>query len=351
MGKKLTSYRDDPYIDSPYQRILWGKKHLPVCHGGDDFYCDLDGYKPLIYRENKHGFRGDPFTSDTEMIFVGCSMTYGTGIPDEDLLWGNILAKKLKLKASSIAKPGASIYQLVSMIFQYISDYGAPKCIYALFPGFYRIRVPIDGNILSSNQGAEAHTYDNSVDGFPKHYYTTLHLENDDERVKFSKKPHLAEEVISLDLAAELNVNSLRMLELYCKTNGIQLAWTSWELGYANFLSSLPDELKFDYFFNANHQNLSSKKYLKNGPKTVYFKDEQSYADCRFAHEEIDCDCYQKCHQPERLKFEGENRKDYFDCGLDTYKGGFSAHPGAHTQLHYAELFISDEARAVKEVW
>ena len=51
----------------------------------------------MLYTVNKHGFRGDNFsTKDDAIMFLGCSFTFGIGVPDEDVWCRNVADKRNK---------------------------------------------------------------------------------------------------------------------------------------------------------------------------------------------------------------------------------------------------------------
>lgn len=60
------------------------------------------GYK---YNTNEHGFRSDEFIGDDGIIFLGCSLTYGYGL-EEDETWPWIVGKHFQSKVWNLAMSG-----------------------------------------------------------------------------------------------------------------------------------------------------------------------------------------------------------------------------------------------------
>jgi len=61
----------------------------------------------VSYRRNRHGFRGDNFTDHTDLICLGCSFTFGFGIPEEHS-WPSVLAKRLASAHVNLGVCGAA---------------------------------------------------------------------------------------------------------------------------------------------------------------------------------------------------------------------------------------------------
>lgn len=61
----------------------------------------------FTYKFNSHGFRCEEFTADPSIVFLGCSMTAGIGLPIE-LTWPTLVSNKLNLKCYNLGIGGAS---------------------------------------------------------------------------------------------------------------------------------------------------------------------------------------------------------------------------------------------------
>ena len=62
----------------------------------------------FTYTFNSHGFRCNEFTSEPTAMFLGCSFTFGTGLPIE-ATWAYLVAQKLNLKLANLATGGAAL--------------------------------------------------------------------------------------------------------------------------------------------------------------------------------------------------------------------------------------------------
>jgi hypothetical protein len=151
-----------------------------------------------FYKLNSSQLRCDEFTTEHDgkhVVFAGCSMTAGEGIP-ENKLWTKKLYNRLSQdhKMSgyfNIAFPGATIMEVVIQIFKYIKLYGNPEILFVNLPDIDREYV----NISSTNI--------KEVDRNP--------IDN----VKVSKVNYLS-------------IGMYMSLVEYCRSNGIKLYAYSW---------------------------------------------------------------------------------------------------------------------------
>lgn len=94
-----------------------------------------------FYKTNSYGYRCDSFTKEhdgTHILFAGCSVTFGEGLP-ENFLWAKKLYNKISetTKTSgyfNIGRPGSSITDIVGLVKAYQNRYGTPDYIFILFP-------------------------------------------------------------------------------------------------------------------------------------------------------------------------------------------------------------------------
>lgn len=99
----------------------------------------------IDYVLNSHGFRSDEFTEKHEgkhVLFIGCSVTFGTGLPIEKT-WSKILYNKLsknnKLSGYfNLSFPGAASTEIIFNAVKYIQKFGAPEEIYFMVPEIMR---------------------------------------------------------------------------------------------------------------------------------------------------------------------------------------------------------------------
>jgi len=282
-----------------------------------------------VYKANSFGFRSDEFVFNTEMIFAGCSVTYGAGIP-EDGIWGNVLAEKLGMAASNISRAGSSISWIVESLFKYFENYGNPKYLFCLFPDLYRHRVPIDNKYYSKKlkpytssheskptiiRGVEPGTLGSFND-----FFTTIHIDKTAVTPKYIKLPVDYEKIFSSDLVMHENIKKIRHLESYCKSAGIALIWSTWDEEFLSLAKSFSEkeDLAFSGFFDLYEKDFT-------------FHREVLPASVREVFTDID-----GCHENFRA-----SDPESFDSGTDSGRGYHTVHFGRHWHLHSAQSFLS----------
>ena len=90
----------------------------------------------IQYKFNEHGFRSDSFSESPGTICLGCSVTFGVGLPYEKT-WPYLISKKLNLSCWNLSQPGGSLdtcYRLA----KYWVPILKPKYIFILIPTMYR---------------------------------------------------------------------------------------------------------------------------------------------------------------------------------------------------------------------
>lgn len=88
--------------------------------------------KQFTYKFNSHGFRCDEFSNDDSIMFLGCSMTMGIGLPLEDT-WAYQVANSLNLKSVNLAIGGAGPDTAFRLANHYISQI-KPKLVVFVDP-------------------------------------------------------------------------------------------------------------------------------------------------------------------------------------------------------------------------
>jgi hypothetical protein len=102
------------------------------------------GDTEFSYELSSFGFRCDEFDKpvDLSVMFLGCSNTFGLGLPLEKV-WANVICNRIKDKTGvrvpywNIAKNGSSIDLQFLLLEKYV-DKLKPKFIFFLIPGIYR---------------------------------------------------------------------------------------------------------------------------------------------------------------------------------------------------------------------
>lgn len=304
-----------------------------------------------VYLENPFGFRSADFGPPVDLVFAGCSFTYGSGVPAESI-WGNLISRSLNLSAVNISKTGASVSWIVDSLFKYFKNYGNPKYLLCLFPDFYRYRFPVDGSHYGIKQKLDIHNemfkaqiLTKAIEPFTigekNNYMTTLHINQYKKPAKYIKFPYDYENAISTDLSIYEAIRSIRHLEAYCKSANIKIVWSSWDKSFYDLGERLnqDENLKFDGFFNfmKNNFNTFTKTNVNGRSKNCFYPEDMSPEKaCTPWHTSETCSCELNCHQ-EHVDFEPES----FDFGTDD-KNDVPGHPGRHWHIHCAESFLTE---------
>lgn len=311
-----------------YRDAIFGDDLLN--HPDHDRFGYLDDVQE--YRLNSYGYRGPEFNSNTDLLFAGCSFTYGTGIP-EDGIWGSLIAQQMNMSYNNISSSGASIDWIVRQLFAYFKKYGNPKTLLCLFPNPTKIFFASDSEILISDDGyVEKTTQD--IHGLKSLFSTTLHraLEPRD-RPEYSKKPHKLEDVVSMDFVIQTCMQSIRSLEQYCRATGINFYWSTWSKDFSFILEQqgLVDLYDFNNYVRLDHHLWSRRDGAMSND--LFYKDLDTVEACTKDHYGVNCSCFIECHSELIPKYGNQ-----FYTGTDV----FEKHPhfGVHRHVHMAESFI-----------
>jgi hypothetical protein len=104
------------------------------------------GYnKETFYSLNSHGLRSDEFKkkhSGKHILFAGCSVTFGEGLPLEKTWPKKLYDKISSLETTSgyfnVAAPGLTTIESIYQIENYIEKFGIPDIIFFNMPDFER---------------------------------------------------------------------------------------------------------------------------------------------------------------------------------------------------------------------
>jgi hypothetical protein len=200
----------------------------------------------ITYSYNSLGFRSDEFIKDHDgehILFSGCSETEGVG-GNLESSWSYMtyteLSKENKLSGFfNLARYAWGYDIIIQNIMCYINEYGKPKKIFILFPNLGRF-----------------YTWDGNEKGF-EDFVHRGHIPNSSvkEAQKFSWKRKInAEEQRSQFIVFTMTV---KLFEEYCKSNGIDLYWSTWDMEDSLNYSSI------DIFKNFQHMP-SVQEFIKD---------------------------------------------------------------------------------------
>lgn len=265
-----------------------------------------------LYTYNSLNFRSPEFFEDPDILTIGCSHTWGVGVPD-GTLWPAVLAKQLNLSYANLGVPGASIYSAINVAMAYVEKYGKPKHIVGLLPDFRRLsiiqRTDVNTSIKDLRNLEERAGYESNLLEFGSVFFSDPEPGQGSLIAKYSKKPHSFSDVLPIEVPLFINIAYLNLFQKYCESNEISLSLSSW------------DDDTVDVF---RHLNISNFYYLKYERDTV----------------EGDYIYINDCH-PNAAEEHGDN----WYKGADHTKD-FSGHIGIHRHLDYAEMF----AKKIREL-
>lgn len=238
------------------------------------------------YNYNNEGHRGPDFIENVDMLTVGCSVTYGVGLPIEST-WSYKLAKDLGLSYNVLSFPGGGISLMVRQVFEYINKYGAPKYLIALLPDSGRI-----------DDYGMADTYNFKYTNRKKVEEKLRSVElsaitSDDNIITKKDRP------INLEFIKVNAISQTILLIRLCKFLGINLLWGTWS--------------SWDVFADLNYDFFSVDDYILKTRSTV--------SDVKFDYIKL-----AKCHE--------DPTDPYWVEGSDRVK-----HYGTHYHVHVAEHF------------
>lgn len=249
---------------------------------------------------NKNGFRSPEFFNNPDILFSGCSFTFGTGLP-YSAVWGTMLANDNDLSYNSIGIPGGSCMDIVFNIFKYFKEFGHPKNLLVLFPDFNRLYTYMDGKILNDRTGP----YFFNDDLLHAHMNDPGPYDNT-KPPRYISLPTKPQNLYSKEFTYTLNAMYIKMLEIYCNQNGINFIWFKWlqeEIDNSGGLSGF-----------SNHHIIDTDHHLK--PYTALDPISSSHS---------------QCHKKERRIF--IDNGDIWSSAKD------KSHYGIHWQIHVKEIF------------
>lgn len=84
------------------------------------------------YQFNSNGFRCDEFTTDPTIMFLGCSLTAGFGLP-VDVIWPELVARQLGMRCANLGQGGSSADTAFRLCHGWI-DHIKPKIVIYMKP-------------------------------------------------------------------------------------------------------------------------------------------------------------------------------------------------------------------------
>jgi len=289
--------------------------------GGHDNFIDTVNE----YHMNSLKYRSEEFKSGTQLVYAGCSYSFGEGAAEKDI-WGSRVADHFGYSYSNLSRPGASVQWIVKNLFNYFREYGHPEVLVCLFPDFCRVVVPINPQISRVKGDDDEQKWTTMHD---IHLGGHVELAN---RPKYSKKPHALEDVLPVELPMQLSVEYISMLARYCETNNIKFHWATWDVAASIYMRDASEDYGYPEYIDLKNEKWHD--FASDDFKQYFHKD--------LDIETIIRDCYSgTCNYTDCHKELKDEHGKYFYIGSDVeYVGGSSAHFGVHRHAHAAESFI-----------
>jgi len=309
-----------------YNDDLWRHSKYPINEIGRDLFAKGDKVSDITgfwLDENK--------IKNVDLITLGCSFTYGQGVP-AGTSWPYWISEKLKTSCANISGPGQSVMWLVSTFFSYVEKVGNPKVVLALFPNFSRMQIQYLKNKMKyKQQGIEKNNHEiveAIIDLNP--YVGKLDFDS-----KYFKAPLDISEVFPVETTFSISIQFIKMLEIYCRSNNIKLLWSTWSIGEEEWLSQNINNTKFKNYVDMNFRQWHVSKNWEDVLCKDFINDNCNF---NYSKESLFNMCQTiNCHEYLRDKF-GKN----FDISNDREELKFFSHWGIHKHVHIYENFLNE---------
>lgn len=267
----------------------------------------------IYYEHNSLHYRSPEFKNNTDILFSGCSMTYGYGVPLE-FTWPYIVSKKLNCSYANIALLSESVTSQVRRTFAYFKKYGHPKYLIALYPDFGRIELPTNNKqFITGLQDKVSKDRSNNLTAWlSRNFLQNAHLSPHLPQIKMSARPHIAEEVLTPEISHFYSAQMILILQQYCDIAGIKFLWSTWD----------------------EHQYHILKEFKQEFPKMFCADSEKWIPDYENKLDVYDNNI--QCH------WELNREIDFFHFGMDRDNGIDHAHWGYHRHLHLADIVYNN---------
>lgn len=204
-------------------------------------YINYKSVDDITYYLNSNFFRSKHFDqfdkSKKNILFSGCSLTFGIGLPDQ-CTWTSMISKKFnEYESYNSSFFGHSIDIIIKNMMSFIKSFGSPDVIFVCFPEISR-----------------AVKNDRGLYRVVNPYLNKTPRDSYDVRKKYNKSYNYSDNLFYFS-------SLIHMFEAFCKQSNIKLYWTSWSIedinnfkniNFSNFV--IPDE-KSNYFNIVNDES------------------------------------------------------------------------------------------------
>lgn len=272
----------------------------------------------MSYVWSKEELRTVNFETKPNVVTLGCSITFGLGLPVEKT-WPILLQEKLRehgnYTVGNISYNGASITKCVSSFFGMINDFDyLPEYVVCNFPNFERGYFVMD-------------KYPDSIGDMYWYEYEILTKD---------KAPFSWGKILPIEWITYANLEAIKTLEVFCKTNNIKLIWSTWSVlkqPGPNFEDFIKDNFKYyvpDITREVFPDNFEKGLPTRNPNEILqYFKmHDWDSIQCHYDEYIMNQECFDHAYDYHMIPV------DYIDGDSPLHP-----HPGAHRHLHWAEMY------------
>ena len=286
-------------LDNELFNLLQNDKDNLECHAKSFFTFDQQ------LSERRYNPNNQNLNKNYEFIFSGCSQTHGDHITPPtapngniDYIWGFQIAKKYNKDVLNLGLGGRSAETILKGLLSHFQKNGNPKVLLVLYPDFGRMTFVDNEKIISEHLL-------NKVELIQHFFIDPL---DEIKYEKFSKSPHYAHNVLPWTQALYHNLQSILILNQYCKNNNIYFKYSSWDYD-SNIILKLLKKYLLEY-----------NNYVE--PSILNFLGMQKI------HSEFNIDCHEdiKNNYPSEIWHNGIDKE----------------HMGIHQHIHIAEQFVKE---------
>lgn len=264
----------------------------------------------LEFRDNADWNFGNP----ADIIALGCSHTYGVGIPQK-YIWPEIIKSKTNQTVANLGICGASAQTMLDSFLLYLDKVGNPKYVLACFPDHLRYSHVADSVFFALNNGGDNYRSKKIVTHTRTSDYDNGNINIEDKIIKLPADPRYT---IPVEESLSQYISSIYIIEKVCQFLNIKFYWSTWHNPTKNiFLDNL--FLQKDFCLNRINfiENISSQHLANEFLGPVDYEDERN---CVIDH---------------KMKSEDfEKYNSMWDVASD------KKHLGVHWHYHVAESFI-----------
>lgn len=302
-GKKIKQHNNDDFITFAGNKInknfISGRLDRHTLKPSMSWDADS-----IEYSVNKFGYRGEEFERNVDLLAMGCSNTWGHGIP-LDATWPEMLRSENIKTINSISCNGDSAMGQVIKFFHYVKLFGNPKNVVGVFPAG-RMEFPLESERWHISNKEKTYTLIN--DDIASLVLSDPHDENFKQ---YLTAPYDPNDLLTKEVTRYFTHTFIDILETYCQMSGINFKYTIWERDYRVFEGDDYENSLLQYM-----ENTKPNFFTWDYPRETQFITE-----------------YEKnleCHG------EYKNHPQFYRAS-DFIEGKKIGHWGLHNNLHLAE--------------